>query len=173
MKTLKYVLVVVFSSTFLISCGNKEEKKKAGFTYEKSSEQPITKPSEENNLQTVVISGNDQMQFDISEIKVQSGKKIKLTLRHKGKMGVNIMGHNFVLLKQGVNVAGFGRKAASAKDNQFIPKDAENDVIAFTKVIGGGETTSIEFDAPKPGTYDFICSFPGHYALMKGKFIVE
>ncbi|HBX64839.1 MAG TPA: azurin, partial [Balneolaceae bacterium] len=26
---------------------------------------------------------------------------------------------------------------------------------------------------PEAGTYDFICSFPGHYALMKGKFIVE
>ena len=23
------------------------------------------------------------------------------------------------------------------------------------------------------GTYDFICSFPAHYAMMKGKFIVE
>ncbi|MCB0632702.1 MAG: azurin, partial [Lewinella sp.] len=26
---------------------------------------------------------------------------------------------------------------------------------------------------PAPGTYDYICSFPGHYALMQGKFIVE
>ena len=41
------------------------------------------------------------------------------------------------------------------------------------KLIGGGEETTVTFDAPAKGTYDFICSFPGHYALMKGKFIVE
>ena len=40
-------------------------------------------------------------------------------------------------------------------------------------MIGGGQSDTIEFDAPEPGTYDFICSFPGHYSVMKGKFIVE
>ena len=40
-------------------------------------------------------------------------------------------------------------------------------------MIGGGQTTSITFTAPAAGTYDFICSFPGHSGLMKGKFIVE
>ncbi|MBT8261281.1 MAG: azurin, partial [Bacteroidia bacterium] len=38
---------------------------------------------------------------------------------------------------------------------------------------GGGQSTSVTFMAPEVGTYDFICSFPGHSALMKGKFIVE
>ncbi|MEM6771051.1 MAG: plastocyanin/azurin family copper-binding protein, partial [Bacteroidota bacterium] len=27
--------------------------------------------------------------------------------------------------------------------------------------------------APAAGEYDFICTFPGHYGVMKGKFIVE
>ena len=49
-------------------------------------------------------------------------------------------------------------------------KDA---VIAATETIGGGQESAIEFDAPEAGEYDFICSFPGHYAMMKGKFIVE
>jgi azurin len=40
-------------------------------------------------------------------------------------------------------------------------------------MIGGGEQTTITFDAPEKGVYDFICSFPGHVALMQGKFIVE
>jgi azurin len=31
----------------------------------------------------------------------------------------------------------------------------------------------IEFIAPEKGTYDYICSFPGHFAMMKGKLIVE
>jgi azurin len=40
-------------------------------------------------------------------------------------------------------------------------------------MIGGGESTVIEFVAPEAGTYTYICSFPGHYAMMKGKLIVE
>jgi azurin len=44
-------------------------------------------------------------------------------------------------------------------------------VIAFTKIIGGGETTSVTFPASKltkGGDYTFICTFPGHYVIMRG-----
>jgi azurin len=40
-------------------------------------------------------------------------------------------------------------------------------------MLSGGETTTIEFTAPAAGTYDYICSFPAHYAMMKGKLIVQ
>ena len=40
-------------------------------------------------------------------------------------------------------------------------------------MIGGGESVTIEFDAPEAGTYDFLCTFPAHFAMMKGKFIVK
>ena len=54
-----------------------------------------------------------------------------------------------------------------------IPADMKDKFIAHTKMLGGGESDTIEFDAPAPGTYTFMCTFPGHYALMQGKFIVE
>ncbi|MCL4161054.1 UNVERIFIED_CONTAM: hypothetical protein GTU68_056724 [Idotea baltica] len=112
------------------------------------------------------------MQFNKKEIKVKAGKKVKITLKHIGKMDKNVMGHNFVLLKQGVNLMAFGNKAATARDNDYIPL-GNQDVIAHTKMLGGGETAVIEFDAPEAGTYEFLCSFPGHSGLMKGQFIVE
>ncbi len=37
----------------------------------------------------------------------------------------------------------------------------------------GADAPKRNFDAPAKGTYDFICSFPGHWATMQGKFIVE
>lgn len=119
---------------------------------------------------TIVINSNDQMRFDKSEIRVKAGEKIKLTLNHTGKLPKNAMGHNFVLLEKGVDMADFAMKAMNAKENQYIPAKG---VIAHTKLIGGGESTTIEFTAPAKGTYEFLCSFPGHYAMMKGKFIVE
>jgi azurin len=173
MKIVKLVSGLVFSSLVLIGCGGKEEKKKEGFSYEKTEETKVETVKEESNVETVVLAGTDLMKFDKAEIRVPAGKKIKLTLRHTGKMDINVMGHNFVLLKQGVDMAAFAGKAATSKDNNYIPKDAEQDIIAHTDLIGGGQTTSIEFDAPAAGTYNFLCSFPGHYMMMKGTFIVE
>ncbi|WP_303319218.1 azurin [Flavivirga abyssicola] len=171
MKLTKYVLGTIFSCFMLMACGGKEEKKKEGFSYEKKEETP-EKETETTGINNIVISGNDLMQFDKTEIRVKAGEKIKLTLRHKGKLDINVMGHNFVLLKKGVDLAGFAVKAATAKDNQYIPKKTK-DVIAYTSLIGAGQTTSVEFIAPEAGVYDYICSFPGHYGMMKGKFIVE
>ena len=82
------------------------------------------------------------------------------------------MGHNFVLLKPGVKINDFAQKAVDAKENDYIPENTD-DLIVHTELIGGGEQTTITFDAPEKGVYDFICSFPGHVALMQGKFIVE
>jgi azurin len=112
------------------------------------------------------------MQFDTSEIKVEAGQTVVLTLKHVGKLPKAAMGHNWVLLTKGTDINSFGAEASKAAGNDYIP-EGTNKVIVNTKLIGGGQETTIEFTAPEKGTYDFICSFPGHYAMMKGKFIVE
>lgn len=121
----------------------------------------------------ITISGNDQMQFDKKQIKVKAGQKVKLTLKHIGTMKKETMGHNFVLLKKGTDAAAFSAKAATAQATNYIPADMKDAVIVSTKVIGGGESTSVEFTAPAAGTYKYLCSFPGHFAMMQGDFIVE
>ena len=71
------------------------------------------------------------MKFDKKEIIVKSGQKVKLTLRHIGKLDIKVMGHNVVILKQDVNVTTFAASASTASDNQYIPKDSD-DIIAHT-----------------------------------------
>jgi len=121
----------------------------------------------------LTISGTDQMQFDKKEFKVKAGQKVRLTLTHAGTMAKNAMGHNWVLLKEGVDLAAFGQKSATAMDTDYIPASETGNIIAHTKMLGGGESDTIEFTAPAKGTYEFLCSFPGHYALMRGTFVVE
>lgn len=155
----------------LASCGNsneKKEKEKESFKISKSAEAK----EEDDGITEVLLTGNDQMRFNLDEIKVNAGDEVKLTLKHIGKLGVNVMGHNFVLLKPDVNINDFAQKAVEAKENNYIPENTE-DVIVHTEMIGGGQQTTITFKAPEKGVYDFICSFPGHVALMQGKFIVE
>ena len=157
--------------SFMISCGGGEEKKE-----EKNSVKIGTsnaKKKENSNVVNIGLTGNDLMQFSKKEIRVKAGQEVNLTLKHVGKMELIIMGHNFVLLKEGVDRGVFANAATIAgKDADWIP-DGGKDVIAHTKMIGGGQSTSVTFTAPEPGTYEFICSFSGHSGTMNGTFIVE
>ncbi|MEZ4857489.1 MAG: azurin [Flavobacteriaceae bacterium] len=164
-------VVTIFSLSFFLSCGGKEEKKEEKDSM-KIGTQKIEKVEDANSV-NVALTGNDMMQYDKNEIKVKAGQEVTLTFRHIGKLDKKVMGHNFVLLAQGVDMTEFGAKASEAGEtSDWIPEGGK-DVIAHTKMLGGGESTSITFTAPATGTYDFICSFPGHVAMMKGKFIVE
>ena len=155
----------------LASCGGDsggEAKPESKARAAKPSGPPASTAS---NTVTLELNSTDQMTFDKKELRVKAGQKVTLKLNHIGKLPKAAMGHNFVLLKPGTEIAAFGVKAAGAKDSDYIP--AGDEAIAYTSLIGGGESTSVTFDAPAKGTYDFICSFPGHYGLMQGKFIVE
>ncbi len=164
-------LVAFVTLSFFISCGEKEGKKEEKEPMKIGTQK--TEKVEDSNAVNVALTGNDMMQYDKNEIKVKAGQEVTLTLRHVGKLDKKVMGHNFVLLMQGVNMQEFGIKASEAGEaTDWIPEDGK-EVIAHTKMLGGGESTSITFTAPAAGTYDYICSFPGHVAMMKGKFIVE
>jgi len=125
---------------------------------------------------TIDLDSSDQMRFDKSAITVTSScKEITVRLRHSGKLPVNAMGHNVVITQTDVYqaVAQDGVKAGLA--NHYVPANDKR-VIAFTKLIGGGETTSIKFPGTRltaGGDYTFFCSFPGHWTLMVGKLKVE
>lgn len=120
----------------------------------------------------ITLNSNDRMQFDLSEIVVWAGQVVQLTLNHTGTLPLESMGHNFVLIDNAIAVNEFAKKTVNEKENQYLPKDKSN-VIAYTDLIGGGQSTAITFVAPAVGTYDFLCSFPGHASIMKGKFVVK
>jgi azurin len=156
------------------SCGKKEttpiDQTETTETSTEGEAAPVTQTGEENVL---VIEGNDQMQFNTNELKATAGKPIKLTLKHVGKIPKEAMGHNLVILQEGTDQAAFALKANDAKATDYIPESEKASIIAHTKLLGGGEEDTIEFTIDKKGSYPFICSFPGHLAMMKGVLIVE
>lgn len=156
------------------SCGKKEtaptDQTETTETSTEGEAAPVTQTGEENVL---VIEGNDQMQFNTNELKAVAGKPIKLTLKHVGKIPKEAMGHNLVILQEGTDQGAFALKANDAKATDYIPESEKASIIAHTKLLGGGEEDTIEFTIDKKGSYPFICSFPGHVAMMKGVLIVE
>ncbi|MGV8961499.1 MAG: azurin [Stenotrophomonas sp.] len=122
----------------------------------------------------ITLEGNDRMQFSQSQIQVAADcKEVQLTLKHSGRLPVATMGHNWVLTRTGdfQPVASAGMRSTLA--DHYLPKgDAR--VIAFTPMIGGGQSTSVRFSTAKlsrGGDYTFFCSFPGHWGMMKGKLV--
>ena len=178
---MRYKIIVALGLLlFLVSCG-KDQQPNTPQSTSKETKLETTKNKTEDKTNVVLdakgvanvtITSNDGMRFDVRKINVSSGQKVRVTLTYTGKLDKRIMGHNVVFLTNGVKPSAFAVKAAAARDNDYIPKGT-TEVIAHTKMIGGGETTVIEFIAPEAGTYNYICSFPGHYAMMKGKLIVE
>ena len=117
------------------------------------------------------ISGTDQMQFDKKELVVAPDcTQVELTLKHAGKLPAQAMGHNWVLAKTS-DVAGVANDGMGAGLPKDYIKAGDTRVIAHTKVVGGGQTTSVTFPVSKltkGGAYTYFCSFPGHSAIMKG-----
>lgn len=167
----KATFLSVLASLWLVfaACGGDSQEKQAS----PAQAAPAPAAPEVPAVAKLSIAGNDQMQYDKKRLEVFAGQTVELTLTHSGQLPKEAMGHNWVLLQPGVDMAAFGTAAISAKDTDYIPAGSEDQVIVHTKMIGGGETVTIEFVAPAPGTYKYLCSFPGHYAMMQGDFVVK
>lgn len=171
-KKVQISMVVLMGALAITSCGKKETAPADQSTEINDAESEGVQPEAavENVL---VIEGNDQMQFNVNELRAVAGKPIKLTLKHTGKIPKEAMGHNLVILQEGTDEAAFAAKAITAKDTDYIPASEKASIVAHTKLIGGGEEDTIEFTVDKKGTYNFLCTFPGHVSMMKGVLIVE
>ena len=123
----------------------------------------------------VTITGNDTMQFDLKTFEAKAGEKVELTFKNIGKIPKIAMGHNLVILKKGISAIAFGQKAmgAGANATNALPDSVKGDTIAATKLLGPAESETITFTAPDAGDYEYVCTFPGHFAMMRGVMKVK
>ena len=170
-----------FFLVFILSCsGNKQQQSaetqdtsayapsQPAITYDPNKIDPNA-PAMAVNLQAL---GNsmDVMSFSMSEIRVKSNTTVKLHFTNTAKD--QAMKHNFFIVKNGTMeaVATAGNAAGAEKD--FIPDDRSN-ILFASKVLEPGQSEDLVFAAPPTGTYQFVCTYPGHWQKMNGKFVVE
>ena len=86
--------------------------------------------------------------------------------------------HNLLLVQSGSedtigNAANEMAKLPDAFEKMdFIPKSDQ--ILHATKMLKQNQAETLRFHAPKqPGRYPYICSFPGHYLVMRGVMVVE
>lgn len=160
--------LLVALSASLATAQDKDKEKK------EDPKKPAEKGEKKADVE-VTIEGNDTMQYDKKEFTAKAGDTVKLTFKNVGKLPKAAMGHNVVILTKGTDMTAFATKAMGAAANDYIPQDKETKakILANTKLLGPGEEETITFTAPDAGEYDYICTFPGHFAVMKGKMKIE
>ncbi|MFN0077301.1 MAG: PVC-type heme-binding CxxCH protein [Prosthecobacter sp.] len=111
----------------------------------------------------------ERLMYDVKELTVKSGKKIKLLFAN-----TDVMPHNLLIVKPGQADAIMNAAivmGAKGFENGFIP-DGDS-ILWHTKLLDHGKEEVLEFTAPAAGDYPFVCSFPGHGIIMRGVLHVK
>lgn len=132
---------------------------------------PVTVAPDESGV--VHVTASDQMRFSAGKITVKAGQPIAIELKNIGALPKEAMGHNLVVLKPGNDPTAFAMKAVAAKATDYVPAEAQDQIIAHTKLLGPSESDTIKIESLAAGTYPFVCTFPGHAAIMNGQLVVE
>ncbi len=119
----------------------------------------------------VLNTVNQEMAFDKKTLHATAGQTVEIVLNNKDQMS-----HNLVVIQPG-SLDTFGAmvddflKNPAAEKMGYVPKSRY--VLGATEMLTPGVTGSVTFKLPDtPGTYPFVCTFPGHWRMMQGVIVV-
>jgi len=124
---------------------------------------------------TIEITAGDSMKYSVTAIEASPGEDLKVILTNNGTQPAEVMGHNWVLLKAGTDVAAFDAAGLTSKETGYIPAALSGEILAKIDLLGPRKSGEVEFKAPTvPGDYPFLCTFPAHYQVgMRGTLTVK
>ncbi len=122
------------------------------------------------------VNATDQMRYDQQTLQVDAlCTEVEINLRHTGSLPAAVMGHDWVLTKTAdVAAVAIAGMSAGAANNYQQPGDKR--IVAATRIVGGGDSATVRFSTAKlerGGNYSYFCSSPGHYSVMKGRFVYK
>lgn len=136
-----------------------------------SPKRTIEQPAEWTNLtdQVVILGTKPGLKFDVSDVQVKAGSKIKWVFNNNDDML-----HNCVIVRPNTaNPVGDAaiKLGLKGSEMQYVPKSTN--VLFHTNILQPETSETLYFIAPKEaGEYTFLCTFPGHHTLMQGKLKV-
>lgn len=182
---LAYAAATAFGSENLSPhwAGSRHEERIGAFlaTRSKSAKlKPVTRSATDadfdsrRGLQEVAIGCvPERLLFTVTSFTVKRGQPVKLTLSNP-----DATQHNLVILEKGASLEEIGMaanemaKSPEGLKKHFVPNDKR--ILHHTRLLDPNTAETLRFIAPKkPGAYPFVCTFPGHWILMKGEMIVK
>lgn len=114
----------------------------------------------------------NQLAFSPKEIRMPAGRTVKLIFDNPDHQI-----HNLVLVRPGSEnevglLADQMAQDPDAQANHYVP--ASDAVFFSTPLVNARQQVTLDFTAPEtPGRYPYLCTFPGHWRVMKGVLVVE
>ena len=136
-----------------------------------SGKRPVLMPADWTNGpdQVITIGTKPGLKFDLSEVQVKAGSRIKWVFNNNDDML-----HNCVIVRPNTsNAVGEAAIKLGLKGSEmnYVPK--LSNVLFHTNILQPESSETLYFNAPtEPGNYEFVCTFPGHHTLMLGKLKV-
>lgn len=112
-----------------------------------------------------------QMRYDVTDFEVRPAQKVKLIFQNTDDMP-----HNICFFQPGTDVVAVANKQMDkpeeALKRNWVPDDPR--MWLYSKPVNPEESDELTFTAPeKVGVYPYVCTFPGHAAVMQGKMTVS
>ena len=119
----------------------------------------------------VIKSSGADLSYDITEIRATAGDTF--TIEYDNSQSV--MPHNIVFVYSRADIQPVGIASLRASQNDYIPTDEASleKIFGYTELARPGDTVYITITVPEPGTYPYICTYPGHFTMMQGQLISE
>ena len=121
----------------------------------------------------VIKTVREQLRYDTTRLVVEAGKPFQVIFENP-----DAMPHNLVFVHPGSfqSVAEEVQTQApdklDSKGRAYLPAKDDR-VIAATKLLENGQKETLSIQAPaNEGSYEFVCTFPGHWAIMHGTLVV-
>jgi len=167
-KNILFALPLAF---MLASCGGAEKPADSTPVDSSATTTPAVSATPGEVQMTIKITGNSMtdMAYEPGSASVKAGDKVTVTLINENT--AEGMLHNWVLVNLGSGQEVATAAIAAGPDKEYIPENAN--VLAYSKMLNPEETTTFEFTAPTAGSYNYICTYPGHFPKMVGKLVVE
>lgn len=167
-----FALLFSFVLIGLTGCGGSDSSPDESSQQSSATSEQAASAEDVDQTVTLHPKGN-QMKYRETEFTVAPGETIKLVFDNTATSPS--MQHNVVVLnstKEDVfqRVGEAGMKAGSSND--YVPED--DAILAYTPIAPPGETVSVTFTVPEEtGDYGYVCTFPGHWATMRGTMKVR
>lgn len=149
----------------------KKSKLRAGSTTRDAKQAAF---DSQKNLKTVEIDCiPGRLLFSKDRFEVKAGQPVKLILSNP-----DATKHNLLILDRDTSVEKVGTagnemaKDPNGEAKHFVPE--VKGILHHTKLLAPNSSEALRFLAPKePGEYPFVCTYPGHWVIMKGVMVVK
>ncbi|MDB4107322.1 plastocyanin/azurin family copper-binding protein [Bacteroidia bacterium] len=166
----KYTTYIILAIS-LWACGPDATKDASKNTEVEPVVENTTAPINKSDTIQIIATGANmsEMKFDVKAIRVPANKEITVALKNESTDAT--MPHNIVFIQKGT-ANDVGQGGLHHKENSYVNPEDKN-VIAHSPLAQIDEIVYFTFTTPAIGDYEFICSYPGHWGMMKGKFLTR